>query len=83
MPTRIALNHWGTPFPRCLHGGGNYNVESVVLRVHGLWEGVFFEWATTDSVFKVNMSTSGAPFRERPGITSHIMFPLNGNFELM
>ena len=42
--------------------------------VHELWGECVFEWATTDYVFKVNMSTSGAPFRERPGIISHIMF---------
>ena len=40
------------------------------------------KWATTDYVFEVNMSTSGAPFRERPGIKSHIMFPLDGKFEV-
>ena len=41
-----------------------------------------FESATTDYVFKVNMSTSGAPFRKLPGIISHIMFPLNGKFRI-
>ena len=38
--------------------------------------------ATTDYVFKVNMSTSETPFREQPGITCHIMFPLDGKFEV-
>ena len=31
--------------------------------------------------FKVNMSTSGAPFRGQLGITSHIVFLLDGKFE--
>ena len=38
--------------------------------------------ATTDYDFKVNMSTSGAPFRGRLGITSHIAFLLDGKFEV-
>ena len=32
--------------------------------------------------FKVNVSTSGAPFRGQLGITSHIVFLLGGKFEV-
>eukprot|EP00450_Noctiluca_scintillans_P038759 CAMPEP_0194477338 /NCGR_PEP_ID=MMETSP0253-20130528/1102_1 /TAXON_ID=2966 /ORGANISM="Noctiluca scintillans" /LENGTH=985 /DNA_ID=CAMNT_0039316301 /DNA_START=74 /DNA_END=3031 /DNA_ORIENTATION=+ len=56
--------------------------QSVVLMDHGLWEGEWLKLATTDYDFKVNMSTSGAPLRGRLGITSHIMFPLDGKFEV-
>ena len=56
--------------------------QSVVLMDHDLWEDVCLRWATTDYGFEVNMSFSGAPFRERPRITSHIMFPLDGKFEV-
>ena len=33
--------------------------------------------------FKVNVSTSGAPFCGQLGITSHIMFLLDGKFEVV
>ena len=56
--------------------------QSVVLLEHGLWEGVCLKLATTDYVFKMNMSTSEAPFREQPGITCHNMFPWDGKFEV-
>ena len=36
--------------------------------------------AATDYDFKVNMSTFGAPFRGRLGITSHTVFLLDGEF---
>ena len=57
--------------------------QSVVLMGSRFVGVCVFEWATTDHVFKVNMPTSGAPFRERPGIISHIMFPLNESLGLV
>ena len=56
--------------------------QSVVLMDLGLWEGLCLKLATTGCVFKVNMSTSEARFREQPRITCHIMFPMDGKFEV-
>ena len=40
------------------------------------------EGGATDYDFKVNMSTSGAPFRGQLGITSHTVFLWEGEFEV-
>ena len=42
-----------------------------------------FRLTITDYVFKVNMSTSGTPFCGRLGLTSHIVLPLDGKFQVM
>ena len=46
-------------------------------------EGECFKLAATNYHFKVNMSTSGAPFHGQLGITSHIGFLLDGELRLM
>ena len=45
-------------------------------------EGDWLKLATTDYDFKANMSTSEAPSRGRLGFTSHIVFLLDGKFEV-
>ena len=57
-----------------LSGGTTF---SSVCGSHGsriVEECVFLSGLPQTMFFKVNMSTSGAPFRERPGIISYIMF---------
>ena len=45
-------------------------------------EGEWSKLAATDYDFKVNTSTSGAPFRGWVGVTSHTVFLLDGKFEV-
>ena len=69
----IVLRFFGFPFTRLFHF---YLLEPS--RVRGLRYKVFlcvrecFRLASTDYVFKVNMSTSGTPFRGRLGLTSRL-----------
>ena len=76
-----------TPFPRCLHGDGTLIMDCTddpMARTVCATsvEGECLKLAATDHHFKVNISTSGAPFHGRLGITSHIGFLLERKFEV-
>ena len=71
--------HWYARKRRMSHEKLSFIVRTICAT------SVECEWlklAATDYDFKVKMSTSGEHFRGRLGITSHIVFLLNGEFEV-